>query len=633
MMAKAVGRSLGDFRTFFHGERLFPAEEGLLRACAEGHFFHPGPRTPRPTGRKYENFISAAFLRFLLLGGDENAAIHEQGVQVQGAWIEGTLDLEGAILPNDIALNNCWIEGDIKLIAARTRRIDLDGSRISNFVGDGVEIHGDLFLRNGFLAERGVQLTGAAITGDLDCNGGSFKKDEKAALRFNRANIDGNVFLNNKFAAEGEVCLVGAKIAGDMDCRGGTFNNPTNAVAQHAHALNFDRADIGAVVFIGEGFSATGVVRLHDAKIRGYLDCRGGNFVGAPLKELIEQQHPDTAKIALSMNRARVVDRFFIRDLSTISGNISLAHAHVGALHDDTLRPDAYKKEEGWQDSYFYLDGFTYDRLHTGATVSWTDRLHWLEAQPPKLLSKNSFRPQPWNQIIKVLREMGNVEQARKLAIAKEDHIRKIGKCKWYVLPFHFIYGKLAGYGHRPSWLVMWMVGTWFVCGLLYYLAAHEALFGPSDPSVFHELNLAHCRPDAPVISTTGKRKVGNWWWCPELPREYTSFSPFLYSLDLILPVVNLGQAQNWRPITRSADPDNRTRSQPISFLLDLRDVVFLNLPLPIWTDWGRANPWSRHDAWGYAVRLLTWLENLFGWAASLLMVATLSDLIKKDES
>jgi hypothetical protein len=34
----------------------------------------------------------------------------------------------------------------------------------------------------------------------------------------------------------------------------------------------------------------------------------------------------------------------------------------------------------------------------------------------------------------------------------------------------------------------------------------------------------------------------------------------------------------------------------------------------------------------GLLIRIVTWLENLFGWAASLLMVATLSGLVKKDD-
>jgi hypothetical protein len=35
-----------------------------------------------------ENRVRADFLRFLMLGGDKDAPIHEKGVQLQGAWME-----------------------------------------------------------------------------------------------------------------------------------------------------------------------------------------------------------------------------------------------------------------------------------------------------------------------------------------------------------------------------------------------------------------------------------------------------------------------------------------------------------------------------------------------------------------
>ena len=65
--------------------------------------------------------------------------------------LEGAiLNLEGAIVPHDIELTNCWIDGKIALIAVSTRRIDLNGSRLAELSADAVEIKGDLFLRDRF---------------------------------------------------------------------------------------------------------------------------------------------------------------------------------------------------------------------------------------------------------------------------------------------------------------------------------------------------------------------------------------------------------------------------------------------------------------------------------------------------
>jgi hypothetical protein len=288
-MARALGRSLDDFISVFIGRKLFPAKEALLKACTEGVFpLLPRERPDKPEQRTQANRVRAAFMRFLMLGGDEAAPVHEQGVQLRGAWIDGSLDFEGAILPHDVALHNCWIDGKIALICARARRIDLDGSRIAELSGDGVEIKGDLFLRDGFMAEGDVKLTGAEIGGDLDCRGGIFKKTEKAALCFDRAKIDGNVFLNKtlsateekKFSATGEVRLVGAKIAGDLDCRGGIFRNrePSESMETNV-ALAFDRAMIGGGVFLSDYFRAKGLVQFVGAAIAGSLYLSKGWFV------------------------------------------------------------------------------------------------------------------------------------------------------------------------------------------------------------------------------------------------------------------------------------------------------------------------------------------------------------------
>jgi hypothetical protein len=78
---------------FLDGEgKLLPAENELLRACAFGEPAVIG--TERPSQMTPQNHIRSAFLRFLVLGGDDTVPIHEKGVHVAGAWIDGHIDLE-----------------------------------------------------------------------------------------------------------------------------------------------------------------------------------------------------------------------------------------------------------------------------------------------------------------------------------------------------------------------------------------------------------------------------------------------------------------------------------------------------------------------------------------------------------
>ena len=73
--------------------------------------------------------------------------------------------------------------------------------------------------------------------------------------------VVGSVFLCQGFTAEGEVRLVGAQIGGDLGCDGGSFKNPGD------DALSADGAHVGGSVFLNQGFAADGAVRLPGAKI------------------------------------------------------------------------------------------------------------------------------------------------------------------------------------------------------------------------------------------------------------------------------------------------------------------------------------------------------------------------------
>ena len=78
---RAFGRSLADFRidgaTTPNG--LHPAEERLLDCAARGKECDIALGSPREEAAP-ENTVRGAFLRFLLLGGDEDAPVHEKGV-------------------------------------------------------------------------------------------------------------------------------------------------------------------------------------------------------------------------------------------------------------------------------------------------------------------------------------------------------------------------------------------------------------------------------------------------------------------------------------------------------------------------------------------------------------------------
>ncbi|MBL3677102.1 MAG: hypothetical protein JKP92_06330 [Alphaproteobacteria bacterium] len=448
-----------------------PAEEMLLAALAEGKPCEVGKE--RPEKATQTNTIRAAFLRHLLI--DPKA---RGDVQLQGAWIEGEVDLSFATV-RPFLLENCCIPDGIYGPGATCTTLALPGTHTGPLTLDGATIAGGVFLRNGFRAQGEVRLLGARIGGQLDCSGGAFHNQKEYALNGDGMRVEGNVFLcdtrNNKgevlshFTAEGEVNLAGAQIGGQLDCSGGMFCNP--------------------------------------------------------------------GKRALTLQGVRVEQSFMLRG-ADIQGTLNLDAAHVRDMCD---APDSWPTN-------ISLDGFTYDRIVGGAPTDAKTRLEWLGRQPPKHHTTD-LRPQPWRQLIAVLRTMGHDEAAREVGIDLRRRQWDALLTAWwnkgayisYPLAFLARWGwwaPMCNYGMEPVRLVAIMILAWFVGGSFY--------------------------ADAPWLDDDA-------CW------------PFVYSLELMLPVLSLGQAG------RACVPE------------------------------------------GLEWEALTWLQTIFGWAGALTLTAIATRLVRRD--
>ena len=69
-----------------------------------------------------------------------------------------------------------------------------------------------------------------------------------------------------------------------------------------------------------------------------------------------------------------------------------------------------------------HLDGFTYERFGGIAPIDAKARKKWLKCQPAAHMS-DDFKPQPFEQVIKVLKNMGHPEEARLLAIERQGFL------------------------------------------------------------------------------------------------------------------------------------------------------------------------------------------------------------------
>lgn len=407
------------------------------------------------------------------------------------------------------------------------------------------------------------------------------------------ATIKGSVFLNDGFSAIGEVRLLEAQIGGSLGCKDATFA----VQSSQRSVLSCDRAVVKGSVFLMGKFIALGTVSLQGVQISGDLECHAG-------ATLISGGN----SIALKADGMTVAGALHFNNLDAVKGIVSLFAVKVSSLIDDFT---AYSEVE------LKLNGFVYDRLIDAPTDAKT-RIAWLNRQSKSDAGLDGigkgFKPQPWQQLQKVLREMGHVEDARQVAIEFEKRLYeadligqspedwgKIRKSvtKWISRRFHQLFGWLIGYGYRPLRLLIYVFSVWFACGTFYWYAAYEGVFAPSNPLVFQNPKYDICKT-AEILELECTPQP-NWYLCSELPEEYTGFSPFLYSLDLILPLVDLQQEHDWSPM----------------------------IPTPKNTWLGELKSWEFPK---HCTRLLVWFEILFGWMSSLLLVAVVSGLAKRRE-
>lgn len=711
----AEGRTLAEFLP------LLAAERRLLDACASGE--EARLADPCPAAASDANRVRAAFIRFLAVGGDERAPLHEHGVRLRGAWIEGRLDLQGATVRRTLCLNYCHFGRTPTLRGLQLDgNLSLNGSVLPGMLAERFSCSGNVILRSGFVSNGVVQMRCAQIGGTLECSEASFLHGDKTALMLEGAVVDGSVFLRKGVHCVGGVCFNAARVGGSFECTDATLDNEAGlafsafnlSVGNHllfgsgfvangavlisgvrvggnfacigsafncegGIALNAERLVAGGNVMFDKGVSSKALVRLHGARIGGNLNFTSASFSngtsvaldasGAEIKGNVHLRKgfssvgqvsllgaqidgdlncggatlSNPAGTALSAERAVIGGSLFLRNGLTVHGQVRLLGADIdGDLecnkasfrHDGNMALSVERALIGrtfflldlaapvnislagsrasdlnddlasWGDKV-NLDGFKYDRISGRGTSDFAGRTAWLRKQ---VMRRNGghevlFRPQPWQHLTNVLREMGHHDEARNLAIEFEHQRRRAGQIPHRPLrAAHWLFGLLAGYGYRPWRVAGVMLALWLACGGVYWYGALQGVFAPSNPLVFNHPDYQHCRPGADKGGARlAKPYVGNWYLCGELAAEYTAFSPLAYSLDLILPLVDLQQEHDWAPLIDTALPDWRD------------ELLHVNLK--------------------FAIRLLLWVEILCGWMGSLLLVAVWSGLTTRDRN
>ena len=174
-------RTLTDWQALTGDQALSKAERQLIECCREGAPCKLGDGM-LPKRKSKARTIRADLLRWLILGGAEDCRVHEWGVRLAGAYVEGPLDLSFAEAKGPTGLTNCRFGAGITALAARLQLLFLTGSAVKGLNLQGASVTQNVFLRGNFKAKGEVSLVGAKIGGQLSCDGGSFENADGDAL-------------------------------------------------------------------------------------------------------------------------------------------------------------------------------------------------------------------------------------------------------------------------------------------------------------------------------------------------------------------------------------------------------------------------------------------------------------------
>ncbi|WP_246737731.1 hypothetical protein [Nordella sp. HKS 07] len=549
---------------------LSPAEERIIAELGHGDFDRLGdglvPAEPDPT-----RYVRAELLRFILVGGDEASRPHEKGIRVSGGWIGGTLDLEGCRIPHDIRLKDCFLEAVPNLRSAIIDNLFLDGSVLPGLQADRIEARGGFHLRGATITGE-MSLSSSRLGGSFECDSATINCPDQWAIIAEGLTAR-SLFLRGA-TVNGGINIAGARLGADLDFTGATISRPAG-VAIHAETL-----DAGGGVIL-RGATVAGETRLLGARLDGDLDA-----TGAKLKQ--------PGDFALLVNRATVRGGFFLCKDAAVDGVLDLTGASFDTIHDD---------EACWPAKTNLLLNRCLYNAFIGGPVDAVRRLDWLSRQEPARWGED-FWPQPFEQLAQVFREMGHDEDARTVLIAKERLQRRARRQRtsnrlWRqaLSVKDGILGITVGYGRQPLRSFVWLFLFWAIgVGVFGFADAHSAL-KPNSPVILRSPEWTMCglplgeQVFMPATEQWAKGRAAEGQSqldCFRSQREalsYQAFNAWMYSLDTLFPVLEVGQKQFWRPDTTKK--------------------------------------------WGSLVMAYFYFQAVVGWALSLLAIAGFSGLVK----
>jgi hypothetical protein len=503
----------------------------------------------------HERSVRAELIRWMCVDPRAVVLIDPRGIRLTGARINGKLDLSHVRMPFGIALVRCSLPEILDLTSTDVLTLDFNGSRTNRINAEQVHVRGDAsfgwdnhwwgtpFEPSGEIDLADSQVDGSAVFGTgifQSSKNPAYTLSAEAAIDLSQASVSNGVELCCGMVAHGMVDLDRIKVGGPINLAGAHFLNPRGVAISGTGAKTEDGIYMAALPFYGD-FQAEGMVQFPAAHVAGLLWVDHAHFKGS-----------SGAPHGLLLNGASMRILSWQHIQIENDGVLDLRGASAETIVDD---------EPSWpMHSKLLLDSLTYKAV--GPISDATTRLRWLNRQPP------GFHPQPYRELVNMLRYAGDETGAIRVLVAAEDsryaQFGRVGAIWGWFLKW------TIGYGHRPLLTLLWAALIMIIGYVLVRLASGAGVMRPTYPE-------NHPADDS----------------------RYEVLHPLLYSLDVFLPFVDLHQEHYWWPDERAAG-----------------DVNLIGITFSVR---------------GRFVLMYLWTQIVLGWLLSAIFVAGVTGLLRND--
>jgi hypothetical protein len=435
----------------------------------------------------------------------ERIAVADTVLLDMGFHARGLVRMLGADISGQLLISEASFDG------RGDAAISLDGARI----GADLQIDDTTF-------EGRFLISGARVLGNLTITGGSFS-DSLDAFTASRLRVRDDLVIQGGTKFSGLTAFFGLFVGGSLSIEDARFEPGTEAIAlvldgaRIERNLEFHQTNVGGPLRL---LNATVVGRL--LMVGGHLEHRDGEAlagdnldVGGPAVfggglqvtgglRLLGSQFGDSLslegatlhnpnRIALDLERVRVAGLLFLL-FDGIDGLVDLTGATVAAISDDpSVWPDVIR-----------LGGLTYDRIQATPVITVAERLAWIRRE------EGGYIPQPYTALAAAYRAAGYEELARRVLVAERRQRRK--ELAQPSKAWDWLLDRGIGYGYA----------TWRAAvGLVVLAALGAVVFTAAQPEHFTATKSGSAQP---------------------------SFHALIYTLDVLVPVVNLRQREAWTP-------------------------------------------------------------------------------------